>query len=44
METILLVAKFTLIGIFIFLAATVITKSVGKFVENAKKKEDNDKS
>lgn len=42
METLLLVAKYTLFGIFIFIGSTIITKSVGKFVDKMKK-EDNER-
>lgn len=44
METLLLLAQYIFLGIFIFLGATVVTKSVGKFVEMTKKKDENDKS
>lgn len=41
METILLVAKYIFLGIFVFLGATIITKTVGKLAEKTKKKDDN---
>lgn len=39
METLLLVAKYIFLGIFIFFGATIFTKSVGRFVENKTKKD-----
>ncbi len=42
METLLVVAKYIFLGIFVFLGATVITKSVGKFAEKSKKKDKDD--
>jgi len=40
METLLLVAKYTFLGLFVFVGATIFTKSVGKF---ANRKDKNDK-
>lgn len=42
METVLVVAKYIFLGIFVFLGATIFTKSVGKLVE--RKRDENDKS
>jgi len=40
MEILLLVAKYTFLGIFVFVGATIITKSIGKYVS---RKDKNDK-
>ncbi len=42
METLLVVAKYIFLGIFVFLGATVVTKSIGKFAEKSKKKDNDD--
>lgn len=42
MDTLFEVAKYILLGIFVFFGATVITKSVGKFAEKSKKKDNDD--
>jgi hypothetical protein len=44
LDTVFLVAKYIFLGIFIFLGAVIFTKSVSKLVDNAKNKEENDKS
>jgi zinc transporter ZupT len=44
LETLFIVAKYIFLGICVFLGATIFTKSVGKLIENAKKKEDDDES
>ncbi len=41
METLFLVAKYIFLGIFVFFGATIITKSIGKFVEKKTKKDEN---
>jgi len=43
METLLLVAKYTFLGLFVFVGATIITKSVGKFADKSKNKDNDDK-
>ena len=43
METLLLVAKYTFLGLFVFVGATIITKSVSKFASKSKNKDDDDK-
>ncbi len=43
METLLIAAKYTFLGLFVFFGATVITKSVGKFANKSKNKDDDDK-
>ena len=43
METLLLVAKYTFLGLFVFVGATIITKSVGRFADKSKNKDKNDK-
>jgi hypothetical protein len=42
MDILLLVAKYTFFGIFIFLGATVFTKFIAKFIEKKTKKDKND--
>jgi len=43
METLLVAVKYTFLGLFVFSGATVITKSVGKFANKSKNKDENDK-
>jgi hypothetical protein len=40
METLFLVAKYIFLGIFVFLGATIVTKSIGKIVEQKTKKDE----
>ena len=42
MEILMQVAKYTFLGILVFLGATMFTKGVGKFVEKNQKKDKND--
>jgi len=36
METLLVVAKYIFLGLFVFFGATVITKTIGRFVDKDK--------
>lgn len=43
LDTLIIVAKYILIGIFIFLGALIFTKSIGKLLNNTKEKKNDDK-
>ena len=42
MEIVLMVAKYTLLGIFVFLGATVVTKTIGRYVNKSQSKDDDE--
>ena len=42
MEILLAVAKYTGLGILVFLGATIITKTISKYADKFQEKDDND--
>ena len=42
MEILLAVAKYTFLGIFIFLGATIVTKTIGRYASKSHGKDENE--